>query len=831
MTYRTLLFIIALATAGTSVAKEISATEALQRLNSAANLPAAAKAPAAAQATNVTTFYTTDQKPALYLYTTGNQLMVLPADDRINPLLGYTDQPATGQMPPQLKWWLGEYARQIQYLQSQPECSANHVRCSEETTSDKAPIAPMLTTTWYQDAPYNLYCPILANSEGEMVQAPTGCVATALSQVLNYYKYPAQATGNVSYTDDQGNSYAMDLAEQAFDWDNMIDDYGSSYTDEQANAVAYLMKAVGYACHMEYTADESGALNSDALVAMITNFGFPSSALSLDRDQFTLSEWQDMIYANLSAAGPTFYVGSDMVGGHAFVCDGYSSDGFFHINWGWGGYYDGYFQMTALSPAGQGIGGNAGGYNFSQAAFFNLVPPGHATAQLPEFSPIELVYSLTAKKKDATHVSLSGYGLDDEYPILFLNSTYNDVTVLMGIKAENLSTGEITYQSCDDVLEDIPYTSGYESYTVPLSLTEGEYHVSLVTKDYSNEDDSAPWLPVRHSSNDCDYFYAAINQQGEIADVQSCWMKDPTFTNITLQTGIAWGAPFRYSYTITNEDAVERNFQFYPAIISKKNVVMALGTAVSHTMQPGESVDGTLTSSIVESFYNGNFTGEAQFGFITMDGDIITTIPVTITDINDFQLNATAFSLDGDTNNVDANNILFNLTVECTEGYFANPIYIFLTTEDYDILTSVQSGTVFLNKGESVSGSLSTPFPDAEVGETYKAILGYAITSHPQILSEFDFTVTTGYASLALTTADKSAIEVKADRQAGAVAVTAPADIAKIEAYSLNGRLIPANAELNGTAATVSFDRLPAGLSLLKVTLTNGQSTVAKITK
>jgi hypothetical protein len=714
MTYRTLLFIIALAAAGTSVAKEISATEALQRLNSAANLPSAAKAPAAAQAADITTFYTTDQKPALYLYTHGNQLMVLPADDRVSPLLGYTDQPATGQMPPQLQWWLGEYARQIQYLQQLPESSsANYApQAADEASTDKAPIAPKLTTTWNQKAPYNNLCPELPNADGEMIHAYTGCVATALAQVVNYHRYPDQPTQQVFYFDDNDEMRTMNLSEQALDWENMLDDYSTTYTDEQANAVAYLMKACGYISSMTYGLSFSGAYNEDAIYGAQKYFGYNESALQLQSDEFTLADWQDLLYNNIATVGPTYYGGDDCYNGHAFVCDGYSEDGFFHFNWGWGGAYDGYFQLTALIPQGQGAGGNVGGYTLHQKAFFNLVPPEHATIELPELSPLILYSPIQATQQSDNQVTVSG--VSTEY-YTFYNGTYNDCRVLMGYKAENTETGETTIKSTEQILN-FSNQLGAAKINLTISLPAGNYKVSLVSKDKSNNDDSAPWLPLRHMLNFSDYFYLTIDQQGNIAEVTSASIADPVITNFNLQSPITWGNPIEFSYTIQNVDVVERNYGIYPAILTAENALLEMGETLPHYLQPSESVDCAPTCKIMEKFQT-EYSGDAVLALISLySGHILAQKPINVTIDN---------------------------------------------------------------------------------------------------------------SALALTAADADAIEMKADRRTGSILLNAPATIAKIEVYGLDGRLIFSEANINANCASVAIAH--KGINIVKITTIDGTNTVRKV--
>ena len=130
----------------------------------------------------------------------------------------------------------------------------------------------------------------------------------------------------------------------------MIDSYNGSYTDEQAAAVAYLMKACGYSCDMAYTPNSSGALSINAAKALFENFKYNPNLQYLNRDYLSATEWENIIYAELAAKRPVLYGGRSSSVGHEFVCDGYDGNGYFHFNWGWGGMSDGYFLLDALNP-------------------------------------------------------------------------------------------------------------------------------------------------------------------------------------------------------------------------------------------------------------------------------------------------------------------------------------------------------------------------------------------------------------------------------------------------------------------------------------------------
>lgn len=314
--------------------------------------------------------------PALYIFNKGDNggYLLLSADDAVRPVLGYADEGSFAQenMPPQMKWWLEEYARQIEF-------EAGKVAESKQaktavTRADREAIAPMIKTRWDQGEPYNLMCP-----KAGTVYTYTGCVATCMAQIMNYWKYPEVGQGNISYTcASLGKRLALNFAQRKFDWNNMLDAYiPGEYTQEQSDAVAYLMKAAGYSVKMDYSDESSGALGMNIARGFVKYFNYDGNINYQIREYFSPSQWEQMIYDNLKNVGPLPYGGGSMLGGgHSFVLDGYDGNGLFHFNWGWSGMSDGYFALDALNPGSLGTGGGTGGgYNFTQDAVFGIQPP------------------------------------------------------------------------------------------------------------------------------------------------------------------------------------------------------------------------------------------------------------------------------------------------------------------------------------------------------------------------------------------------------------------------------------------------------------------------
>lgn len=315
------------------------------------------------------------QRNALYIFSlneAGN-FIVVPADDVITPILGYSDSEEIynpdlkdGELPLPFENWLNNMASEIEYALD------NNCPTGISLPENIRPIDPILKTLWGQTGAYNKLTPIIKEK-----QSPSGCVATALSQILYHYKWPAAPVGSISYTASDFD-YSMTFDGITFDWEKMTDIYDDDSSEESIDAVATLMKAVGYSCQMNYGSSSSGATDSNALAGMIAHMGYSADASLVRRESFLRDEWDSMLVKILSDGYPIYYTGRDGPwlgsGGHAFVCDGYDGNGYFHFNWGWDGKYNGYFLTSCMVPSGAGTGGYINGYNYTQSVLINFHP-------------------------------------------------------------------------------------------------------------------------------------------------------------------------------------------------------------------------------------------------------------------------------------------------------------------------------------------------------------------------------------------------------------------------------------------------------------------------
>ena len=368
MNFKILFAILALSAAGYAAGKSLSPAEALSRVVSS-DIRKAKNASAAP--TLLATSYDKTGNPAIFVYTYSGAegFMLVSADDAVAPLLGYSETNSfiLDDMPENLASWMSLYTDQIEAARDLAPYVAVGTRANE-----MAAIRPLLKTTWDQGSPFNAECPKVGNR-----LCVTGCVATAMAQVMKYWEYPLEGKGSIAYKPEMlDEELTLDFSTITFDWENMLDVYGKSYSTVERKAVATLMKACGYSVKMNYTPGESGAYSKDIVPALVNYFGYDRGVALKDRSGYASQDaWNAMIYNELKTAGPVIYNGRSSSGAHCFVCDGYDGNGYFHINWGWGGLSDGYFLLNELTPKEVGTGGHYGGYNLSQSAVVGIMPP------------------------------------------------------------------------------------------------------------------------------------------------------------------------------------------------------------------------------------------------------------------------------------------------------------------------------------------------------------------------------------------------------------------------------------------------------------------------
>lgn len=339
------------------------------------------RAPKQSEMQTAVVFSATDQAGHPYLYAVrqaeqGGYVLV-SGDDRFAEVLAYSDHSDYDEqtMPDNMRAWLRQYIDEMAYLES-----VGYQPSAQRAATQHAAISPMVQTQWNQSAPYNQLCPYDPVTNNQCV---TGCVATAVAQLVNYhmqhYNAPTAIASEIAAYTTSGRGIDMPATPAGTllpDRTLLLNSYnGTGITDEQKTAVAQLMLYCGTAVEMNYTSASSSANASLVPRALIQNFGFDASARLLYRANYAYAAWCDLIYSELAAARPVFYDGQSSGGAHAFVIDGYDGNGLFHVNWGWGGKNDDYFALSVLNPKDNsqiGASSSSDGYRAGQKAVIGI---------------------------------------------------------------------------------------------------------------------------------------------------------------------------------------------------------------------------------------------------------------------------------------------------------------------------------------------------------------------------------------------------------------------------------------------------------------------------
>lgn len=400
--------------------------------------------------------------------------VVLANDDAIEAVVGVSNKPYTNDtnINPSFQW----------YLRAANAAIATRIANGQHSSAAIAPAAPLpnhvdplIETRWHQEAPFNNDIQKDANGKPYLV----GCVAIAMTQIMRYYKYPTKGIGSNTYSMN-GETLTANFSASPYQWDKMLLSYNKGkYTDEEAKAVSELMRQVGISVNMDYKPDFSSSNTMSAQNAFINNFGYNPNMNRYTRNYYSEQEWMDMVYKELSEQRPIYYSGNDSKGenGHAFVIDGYNAEGKVHVNWGWGGFEDGYFDIGILTPKGNGD------YSYKQDMIVGIQPE----PQGAWMSHLTLFYGnqLTINKLSKRAI---GMGVATVWNV---SSTPVNGTLALVIEGNGQQRDLETtnYQAEDSYYKPIPW----QKIIIPADLPDGDYQIYLRFKD----DRDANWQVVR----------------------------------------------------------------------------------------------------------------------------------------------------------------------------------------------------------------------------------------------------------------------------------------------------------------------------------------------
>ncbi|MDE7346137.1 MAG: C10 family peptidase [Muribaculaceae bacterium] len=635
----------------------------------------------------------------LYVFSGNKGFIVLPADDSAPALLGYSDR---GEFDmegnPALREWFDFYNSQLTYLKDHPEDCASLAKVSHK---DRKEIAPLVQTRWNQEYPYNILCPKVDGHE-----TVTGCVATAMAQVMKYHNYPEHGKGTHSYFWRPGEEeLTFDYDETPFQWNKMADIYDKESSEEARHAVAELMLGCGVSVDMHYEPGGSGAATVLMGESLIDIFGYSKSLWMPNRAYYGYEEWEDMIYADLAEGLPVLYSGAGTDGGHQFICDGYRSDGFFHFNWGWGGLSDGYFLLTALNPDHLGVGGGAGGFNTTQIATLGVRPDKEGD------KPVYIFYNTDSFFTDVKEVNAGdAFRCGGQY-FNFSLATMPEGSRL-GLKFISESTEEVTYAEGPGV-EGYHPDDGRNDLQVRFpDLQDGRYEITPVLKV------DGEWSPVRIPVGQPQMIVAVVSDG--VATIENQMPASIFVTDVKLPDKIYRDHEFPMSFEVENIGDAEFYGTITPTLLDVK------GDAVSKsTFRP---VDILIGEKENVTDYVGKFTALKNHAFAPGSYTLVfrdeagknVSDPIEVDiEVNSDQaeIKVADLKIEDSESISDPSNVGISFNVVCESGVYFGTLRFDVFPDDggYELCGS-SSSDIYLGAGESKSVKMTADFSELKDG-------------------------------------------------------------------------------------------------------------------
>lgn len=736
-----------------SQAKDITQSQAMQIARNflgSQNGKTAKVGQAAAKLQLAYTGNAADGKNCLYVFnnTAGSGFVVVAADDQTDAILGYSDSGefSAEQMPDNMRAWLAAYTDQISYIKHHGLKKAK----AQNATYDKV-VEPLLgNIQWNQDSPYNDQCPVYDMNS----RCATGCVATAMAQVMYYNRWPEQGIGSHTYAPSilYGKTLTADFGNTRYNWQAMLPQYNEESSEESRAAVAELMLHCGVAVDMVYSSS-SGAGSLPIPQALVNYFGYDRGVAYRTRQNYSSEEWQRIIIDELDHKRPMIALGVASSGGHCFVFDGYDKNGLVHVNWGWGGMSNGYFRTSALNPASQGIGGADGGFNYNQYLVTGIQPPQSNT-----YDDVEIVTS------EGLVPSRTSVAADDKFDVALHGTLYNagwqDSKVYFGLYLAD-SNGNIVKTFSNDKADEVLTGYLFEGLSfddISLgTLADGIYRLYPAARA---AEEGAPWQPLRDQ-----------------------YVGYPSYLNVSVEDG---SATFSYpDYFCLNADKVDVEPAAYSGKLFKTTAhiknsgdvcylgevqlelldaktgrIVATGTTQKIDLAPGDGISLTF----IDQF--GVAPGNYLLTVADDDGrHICNSMPLTLQEAPSVAAVTPAEQL-AFKGNVNKDMIDITAHIKCTSGFYSGYAYFFILNESGAVQKGCLDPQYFsVSEGDVADVHFSGPFENGIDGTVYTATIllydgiNYS-TLNPREMSTCQFTLGTSTGISSVSGADFSAAEI-----------------------------------------------------------------------
>jgi len=427
---------------------------------------------------------TEDTLALLYVFNfSNNGFVMVAADDIIHPILAYSNESNYSDLDqsPQFTDWIGMYKKQIseaiksgfisnQEIDQEWKYYTSRTENVQTKENEKSPI-PLLYSKWNQGDCYNTLCPVDASGPGGHVWA--GCVATAMAQVLYYYRFPKHGNGSHSYSSSSYGTLSANFGATTYDWNAM-----TLSCDNDNNSIATLLYQCGVSVNMIYSPTGSSAVMTTALNALKTYFNFSDSIQLAYKDNFSVdSLWENILKNEIDNKRPMIYAGYGSTGGHAWVCDGYQGANYFHFNWGWSGAGNGYFYLNALNPMGID-------YSLNQRAIYNIYPKDN----YPEYCSNTQIFTSTEGSIEDGSGPLDYNNYNDcQWLISPIDSVSNIKMNFIYLNTEPMNDSIIVYDGNDTTSPILGVFSG-DSIPPQLISSGSKILIRFITNDSITSD-------------------------------------------------------------------------------------------------------------------------------------------------------------------------------------------------------------------------------------------------------------------------------------------------------------------------------------------------------
>lgn len=464
-----------------------------------------------------------EQFAPFYVYNNGNNngFVIVSGNDALGTILAYSHVGTfkIENAPSNLCAMMDLYAKAVEAV----EKAANTKLQKRDTQPGTVIVEPLLgDANWGQGFPYNNAMPTYLDDKRKEIPYYVGCVATAMAQIMRYHQYPIQGTGQKTYLSNIGKQLTADFGNTTYDWSNMpahIDQ--NNPTPKQIEEVSRLSYQAAVSVSMQFAKNGSGTYNQLAADALQKYFGYDSSMLYRMRDYYPTQEWMALIRSELNAHRPILYGASneDGQGGHTFVFDGYDDQDFVHINWGWFGTSNGYFNINALNPYELGIGANGGGYNLHQDMITGIQPKKNDSS-VGEFAIYNVARTTVNYWEDLNSITVSGYPINHS-PESFRGNilavlTDNHDAILTTLGSISLTLEGITVNNSSLKIDSKMLSVKNCQTQVPGVKDGNDYRIKLAYQVNSN----SPIYLLRQTYGLPDYGIATVSGEKIIAVTQ-----------------------------------------------------------------------------------------------------------------------------------------------------------------------------------------------------------------------------------------------------------------------------------------------------------------------